>query len=65
MKFKYELWYDGARLRDSSVFEWGIYDTYEEAQDEAEGAMSETMDYWEMEDEEYDPDLFEIKIEEV
>ena len=63
--YKYELWYDGGLLRDSSAFDWGIYDTYEEAQDEAGNAKYETMDYWEMEDEEYDPDLFEIKIEEV
>lgn len=43
----------------------GIYDTYEEAQEDAELAKDGYIDGWEMEDEEYDPDLFEIEIEEV
>ena len=65
MGFKYKLWYDGGFLRDSSDFEWGVYDSYEEAQEEADNAKEEYMDDWEMENEEYNPDFFEIKIEEV
>ena len=60
-RFKYILWYDGGLLRDSSAFGWGVYDTYEEAHN----AIDKIMDYWEMEDEEYDPRLFEIEIEKV
>ena len=65
MKYKYMLWYDGGFLRDSSDFDCGVYDTYEEAQEDAELAKDEYIDGWKMEDEEYDPDLFEAEIEEV
>ena len=65
MKYKYMLWYDGGFFRDSSDFDWGVYDTYEEAQEDAELAKDEYIDGWKMEDEEYDPDLFEVEIEEV
>ena len=63
--YKYIISYDGGFLRDSADFEWGVYDTYEETQEDAELAKDEYIDGWKMEDEEYDPDLFEVEIEEV
>lgn len=30
--FKYIISYDGGQLRDSSDFEWGLFDSYDEAE---------------------------------
>jgi len=63
--FKYIISYDGGQLRDSSDFEWGLFDSYGEAEEEANNAKEEYMRDWDIEGSEYDPDDFCIEIEEV
>ena len=36
--FKYIISYDGGQLRDSGDFEWGLFDSYSEAEEEANNA---------------------------
>lgn len=62
--FKYIIWYDGGWLRDSSDLGY-LYETEEEAEEEANYAKEEYMRDWDIEGSEYDPDYFEIEIEEV
>lgn len=63
--FKYIIGYDGGQLRDSSDFEWGLYESYSEAEEEAYNAKEEYMNDWDIEGSEYDPEDFCIEIEEV
>lgn len=63
--FKYIISYDGGFLRDSSDFEWGLFNSYDEAEEEANNAREEYMRDWDVEGSEYDPDDFCIEIEEV
>lgn len=63
--FKYIISYDGGQLRDSSDFEWGLYESYSEAEEEANDAKEEYMNDWDIEGSEYNPDDFCIEIVEV
>lgn len=63
--FKYIISYDGGQLRDSSDFEWGLFNSYGEAEEEANNAKEEYMNGWDIEGSEYDPDDFCIEIVEV
>lgn len=63
--FKYIISYDGGFLRDSSDFEWGLFNSYDEAEEEANNAKEEYMRDWDVEGSEYNPDDFCIEIEEV
>ena len=36
--FKYIISYDGGQLRDSGDFEWGLFDSYGEAEEAANDA---------------------------
>lgn len=63
--FKYIISYDGGQLRDSSDFEWGLFDSYGEAEEAANNAKEEYMNDWNIEGSEYNPDDFCIEIVEV
>lgn len=63
--YKYVLDYDGGFLRDSSDFEWGIYETEEEAQEDAELAKKSYMEGWDLEGSEYEEELFSYEILEI
>jgi hypothetical protein len=63
--YKYIIYYDGGFMRDSSDFEWGVYKTYEEAEEEANMMKESYMDGWNIDGCEYDPDDFEIEIKEI
>ena len=63
--FKYIISYGGGFLRDSGDFEWGLFDSYGEAEEEADDAKEEYMRDWDIEGSEYDSDDFEIDIEEI
>lgn len=63
--YKYVLDYDGGFLRDSSDFEWGIYETEEEAQEDAELAKESYMEGWDLEGSEYEEELFSYEILEI
>lgn len=54
--FKYIISYDGGQLRDSGDFEWGLFNSYGEAEEEANNAKEEYMRDWNIEGSEYDPD---------
>lgn len=41
--YKYVISYDGGQLRDSSDFEWGLYETYGEAEEEANRCIRMVM----------------------
>ena len=60
--FKYIISYDGGQLRDSGDFEWGLFNSYGEAEEEANNAKEEYMNDWDIEGSEYDPDDFCIEI---
>lgn len=62
--YKYIISYDGGQLRDSSDFEWGLFDSYGEAEEAANDAKEEYMNDWNIEGNEYEEDLFDIEIEE-
>ena len=63
--YNYIISYDSVWLRDSGDFEGGLYDSYGEAEDAADGAKEEYMNNWDIEGREYDPDNFCIEIVEV
>ena len=63
--FKYIISYDGVFLRDSGDFEWGLFNYYDEAEEEANDEKEKYMRDWDIEGSEYDPDDFCIEIEEV
>ena len=63
--FKYIISYDGGQLRDSGDFEWGLFNSYGEAEEAANDAKEEYMNDWDIEGSEYDPDDFCIEIVEV
>lgn len=63
--YKYVISYDNGQLRDSSEFEWGLFNSYEEAEEEAENAKEEYINDWKMEGSECNPDDFNIEILEV
>lgn len=63
--FKYIISYDGGFLRDSSDFEWGLFCSYNEAEEAANDAKEEYMNYLDIEGSEYNPNDFEIEIVEV
>ena len=54
--FKYIISYDGGQLRDSGDFEWGLFNSYGEAEEEANNAKEEYMNDWDIEGSEYDSD---------
>ena len=64
-RYNYIISYDGAQLRDSGDFGWGLYDSYEEAEEAANDAKEEYMNAWDIEGSEYDPNDFYIEIVEV
>lgn len=41
--FKYIISYDGGQLRDSGDFEWGLFNSYGEAEEAANDAKEEYM----------------------
>ena len=53
--FKYIISYDGGQLRDSGDFEWGLFNSYGEAEESANDAKEEYMRDWDIEGSEYDP----------
>lgn len=61
----YIISYDGGLLRDSSDYEWGFYETYGEAEEEAYNAKEEYMNDWDIEGSDYVPDDFCIEIVEI
>ena len=63
--YKYVIWYDGGFLRDSSEFEGGLYEDYEDAEIEANWQKESYMDSWETDGCEYDSAYFDIEIIEV
>jgi len=63
--YKYKLSYDGGFLRDSGDFEWGLFNSYDEAEEAANDAKEEYMDDWDIEGSEYESELFEYEIMEV
>lgn len=42
--FKYIISYDGGQLRDSGDFEWGLFNSYGEAEEEANNAKEVDKD---------------------
>lgn len=60
--FKYIISYDGGQLRDSGDFEWGLFDSHDEAEEAANDAKEEYMNDWDIEGSEYNPDDFCIEI---
>lgn len=62
--WKYRISYDGGFLRDSEDLGY-IYETEEEAQEEANADIESYIDDWEMDGCEYERELFEVIIEEV
>ncbi len=63
--YKYIISYDGGQLRDSSDFEWGVFNSYSEAEEAANNAKEEYINDWDIEGSEYDPDDFCIEVVEV
>lgn len=63
--YKYVISYDGGQLRDSSDFEWGLFDSYSEAKEAANDAKEEYMNGWDIEKSEYDPNDFCIEVVEM
>ena len=63
--YKYVISYDGGQLRDSSDFEWGLFDSYSEAKEAANDAKEEYMNDWDIEKSEYDPNDFCIEVVEM
>ncbi|MBQ4523390.1 MAG: hypothetical protein IJA10_10655 [Lachnospiraceae bacterium] len=62
--YKYILYYDGGFLCDSSELNDGYtFETEKEAKQEAETEIDNRILYWELEEVEYDRELFSIKIE--
>lgn len=61
----YIISYDGGLLRDSSDYEWGYYETYGEAEEEAYDAKEEYMNDWDIEGSDYVSDDFCIEIVEI
>ena len=47
--FKYIISYDGGQLRDSGDFEWGLFDSYGEAEEAANDAKEEYMNEMQLE----------------
>lgn len=63
---KYILYYDGGFLEDSSETNDGyLYDTPEDATEEAKAEIEGRIDCWEIDGVEFDRELFEFIIEEV
>lgn len=62
--WKYRISYDGGFLRDSEDLGY-IYETEEEAKEEANADIESYIDGWEMDGCEYERELFEVIIEEV
>ena len=64
--YKFEIYHDGGFLMDSSdpVYDM-VYETYEEAEEEANMMKESYMTGWDIEGSEYDQDDFEIEIEEI
>ena len=62
--YKYVISYDGGWLRDSSDMDY-LYETEEEAKEEAEGDVENYKHDWEIEGSEYEHELFDIEIMEV
>ena len=62
--YKYIIYYDGGWLRDSSDMGF-TYETEGEAEEEAKADVESYMRDWEIENCQYDEDLFEIEVVEV
>ena len=62
--FKYKLYYDGGFLRDSGDLGY-MFETEEEAQEDAEMEIESRISDWEIDGVEYERELFEVIIEEV
>ena len=62
--YKYVISYDGGWLRDSSDMDY-LYETEEEAKEEAEADVENYKRDWEIEGSEYEHELFDIEIMEV
>lgn len=62
--FKYIIWYDGGWLRDSSDLGY-LYETEEEAREEAEADIDDYRLGWSIDNSKYDDSLFDIEITEV
>lgn len=60
--FSYKIYYDGGFLKDSVDLD-NSYDTEEEAQEEAQDDIDDYMESWDLEESEYEKELFEIVIE--
>ena len=59
--FKYIISYDGGQLRDSGDFEWGLFDSYGEAEEAANDAKEEYMNGWDIEGSEYEDAREKVK----
>ncbi|HAU88199.1 MAG TPA: hypothetical protein DCW90_22810 [Lachnospiraceae bacterium] len=62
--YKYRISYDGGQLRDSSDLGY-LFETEEEATEEAKMDVESYIGDWKIEGSEYDHELFDIEIEEV
>ena len=62
--YKNIISYDGGWLRDSSDMDY-LYETEEEAKEEAETDVENYEHDWELEGSEYEHELFDIEIVEV
>ena len=62
--YKYILYYDGGWLRDSAELGY-VFDTEEEANEEAEMEIESRITDWKIEGADYERELFEVIIEEV
>ena len=60
--FSYKIYYDGGFLKDSLDLD-NSYDTEEEAQEEAQADIDDYMESLDLEESEYEKELFEIVIE--
>jgi len=64
--YKFKIYHDGGFLMDSSDPAYDMtYETYEEAEKEADMMKKSYMTGWDIEGSEYDPDDFEIEIDEI
>ena len=62
--FKYKLYYDGGFLRDSVDLGY-MFESEEEAQEDAEMEIESRISDWELDYVECEKELFEVIIEEV
>lgn len=64
--YKFKMYHDGGFLMDSSDPAYDmVYETYEEAEEEANMMKKSYMNDWDIDGCEYDPNDFEIEIVEI